>query len=922
MINVVAEHTRGHLKKMVFSDPKLKIDDQKHEQNNFLERDYFQFSSIESDYKELSQATKTYSNGQARSKHYQEILDEKINRSTSSQLFSKLFQTILSAEYQTFSFLVENKDVMHEIMSQLIKKNIRPKVLVQENEYFLLTIPEYNISFLNLRNYLPFEMHDLIDMYNLKLSYPIFPFEILTEGKFDITTLPTFEKYTHYTDTHEIKKSKKKAYDKLATDQVFCFQKALLDYSNQKILIFAQSVFYLLHSLFLMQQNLISYFKTAAPVKGLAFFSPFTTPCCTLAGFNYTIFKYFGLNHPIYALQKEFGQYQYNCSKLELEYVLYYTHKFGEDRCYSPYTPKGVRRFQNYTIPDIATDNWAGWFMGCAVHGHINCPNMPDSTIEKKNMYNITYGHLNNIFNAKMKKVAEEFPGVTQHVMWECEWKILRAVKDSDLYNFLKNIFSMRPEKRMSIRDCVKGGISECYSHYFNSAKSKNQVLRVEDAVSCYPTEMLRQVFPIGKPITIIGDALQYLEYRNGQFYFQDRKCWGAVQVQYEVPKNTLRPYLVFKNNKTAKIPASLANCFQCSTTQTRRLCTHSSEKRRFTQTITLADCGYLFELGYDIVKYFEALLYFEAAKIFEEYLKFTSRHKICSSALPKNMSKESYCEKVNNEMGFSDSLKILPEMLIPNKQIKYIYKTMENSLFGKFSQTSKQVKFDLVDTDKALGNAFCDLDLINYFILSEDIAQIIYKTKPPKICLSTNSLISGYILSYSKISMHKRMELISDIGKVFHYSTDQLIYSWPKSTPTLFENVEIYGYLRNVHENQTVLGFCAMGPYYYTLLIRDDTSGAIETIVKYRGINSTSVIAKEFFNFGAITQQFLNFIRSVVGLTTQIPQAKRKARGGLLQDLEKEFTWVTLNNEVRSRRVIQKKTKNYDTVPFGYNNK
>ena len=117
------------------------------------------------------------------------------------------------------------------------------------------------------------------------------------------------------------------------------------------------------------------------------------------------------------------------------------------------------------------------------------------------------------------------------------------------------------------------------------------------------------------------------------------------------------------------------------------------------------------------------------------------------------------------------------------------------------------------------------------------------------------------------------------------------------------------------------------MGPYYYTLLIRDDTSGAIETIVKYRGINSTSVIAKEFFNFGAITQQFLNFIRGVVGLTTQIPQVKRKARelllrGGLLQDLEKEFTWVTLNNEVRSRRVIQKKTKNYDTVPFGYNNK
>ena len=37
------------------------------------------------------------------------------------------------------------------------------------------------------------------------------------------------------------------------------------------------------------------------------------------------------------------------------------------------------------------------------------------------------------------------------------------------------------------------------------------------------------------------------------------------------------------------------------------------------------------------------------------------------------------------------------------------------------------------------------------------------------------------------------------------------------------------------------------------------------------------------------------------------------------LEDLKKKFTWVTLNNEVRSRRVIIKNTVNYDTVPFGY---
>ena len=37
-------------------------------------------------------------------------------------------------------------------------------------------------------------------------------------------------------------------------------------------------------------------------------------------------------------------------------------------------------------------------------------------------------------------------------------------------------------------------------------------------------------------------------------------------------------------------------------------------------------------------------------------------------------------------------------------------------------------------------------------------------------------------------------------------------------------------------------------------------------------------------------SQQFLNFLTDVVGLTTDIPQAKRKSRGGLLEDLKKNY--------------------------------
>ena len=127
---------------------------------------------------------------------------------------------------------------------------------------------------------------------------------------------------------------------------------------------------------------------------------------------------------------------------------------------------------------------------------------------------------------------------------------------------------------------------------------SKKSVLRVEDAVSCYPTEMLKQVFPIGKPKLIIGESLGSLEYRDGDFYFQNERCWGAVQVRYEVPKDTLRPYMVYQHEK---IVASLANCYRCSQLQSIKKCPHASFNRQFTQTMTLADCGYLIELGYDL---------------------------------------------------------------------------------------------------------------------------------------------------------------------------------------------------------------------------------------------------------------------------------------------------------------------------------
>ena len=815
-------------------------------------------------------------------------------------------------------------------MSNLVELDIQPRVLVTDNQYFLVSIEEFNISFYNMQNYLPYEMHDLKSLYQQHSEYPIFPWQSLNQDEFDITEQPPFQKYLHYTDTEKMRSLKRNSFDKLPKSAPFCLGKALLSYSKTKVSIFAQSLFSFLQSLFIMQENLIAYFKKAPPLKGLPFFSPFTTPCCTLAGFNYTIFRYFGLQHTIYAIKHEFGVSNYNCSKGELEFVLYYTDKFGEDQCYSPYTPKGVLRFKNYSIPDIATDNWAGWYMGCNVHGHLdeNCSINPIANINTKNRYGETYGDLNAHFGEKMSRIRNDFPHIMIHIMWECQWNILRKAdkeaigRDEEISNFVKNVMKKRPKHRMVVRDVVKGGISECYSHYFDSKAAKNETMRVEDAVSCYPTEMLKQFFPVGKPKLIVGEALKSsLQCRDGQYYFDNQKCWGVVQVEYEVPKNVRSPFLVYQHKlSSGRYSNSLGNCYKCSQLQTDRKCTHSRENRSYTQTLTLADCTYITELGYTIVTYFEALLYFESAKIFENYLKFTSRHKICHSSLPENMNKEEFCFKVNKEMGFTGPLKISPELLNANKQMKFIYKTMENSLFGKFAQAAKLNVTQLVNGQTELKSYFNSKNGIdNYDILTENIAQVFYTKKASKISLTTNCLISGYILSYAKITMHRRIEQINRVGKVFHYSTDQLIYSWPKNIPFLFDNIEIYGYLRNVYSKHTILGFCALSPYHYTLLLENHESGKVETIVKYRGVNVSTVISKPFFNFENICRQLKQSLNGVLEISDKIPQYKRKSKKYFNESLKKEFVFVTLNNEIRSRRILVKNTLNCDTVPFGY---
>jgi len=81
----------------------------------------------------------------------------------------------------------------------------------------------------------------------------------------------------------------------------------------------------------------------------------------------------------------------------------------------------------------------------------------------------------------------------------------------------------------------------------------------------------------------------------------------------------------------------------------------------------------------------------------------------------------------------------------------------------------------------------------------------------------------------------------ISSVGKVFHCSVDQLIYTIPKNEPSVFENLEIYGFMRNVYDGWKIEGYCAVTPYFYILLLSSNSESnqnpQFKTILKCRGI-------------------------------------------------------------------------------------
>jgi len=917
------------------SDKKFGFNDNDHFNDRFLSFKYLSGTTLLDTYYSTLSTSYGKRSKTATAKHSdKERIKLKLEFIVNYSICERLILSIIKPKFQSYTFIVQDQELLYFIFSSLIKLHIYPHSCNSDGtDMIYLTVKEYNITFVCYKNYLDFDIGTLKDMFYLNdIQYPLFPSQrfIFRDNFPDTSTnldcFPAFENFLEYTDTATITNHKQKAYvTESRFRQSYHVTQNMLNSAKNKMKISVTAMLSFLKQLFQIQSDLHLQFpgKLAAAVsrkdKPIPMFSPFTTPIYTLASFNYTLFRYFGLNSQLYAIRNDFGSWVYNCSPNELEFILWHTHELRTQKkpVYSAFSPEGIKRLCNL-IPDVASDNFAAWFHGCAVHAHFPCPNNPDSKKETTtNPWGKTHIELQQKWDNDMSVIKKRFPTFTFLIVWECEWNKIKQ-DNPKIGSFLREE-NLRPKKRMVPRDAMKNAITQVYAHYYDP-KNFNDEMIIEDAVSCYPTEMLKQIFPIDKYITVIGQDLDLFKVENGKCYFQGRQCWGIAQVKFLVGENLKHPFMPV----TVGSNTVLANCYRCVSTKSISTCNHSESERAFIETMTLADLVYLVEIGYVIKKIFEANLYFKADYIFHEYIKFTSSNKLRYTVPPKDVNIEQYCDRANYEMGLTGNTKLSPSDIQPNPNLRYVFKTMENSLFGKFSQGASKIKTKLIFSQSDLVNCFEKFKMTNFKAISNNVMQVWIKEKPKKIQRGTCSIISAYILSYARINMHRRIMTISSVGKVFHCSVDQLIYTIPKNEPSVFENLEIYGFMRNVYDGWKIEGYCAVTPYFYILLLSSNSESnqnpQFKTILKCRGIVSNTIESAPYFNFESIRnivlQKFLNHYKISDSLC--VPQTKRRKKSFDCGP-GKQYYVVNLKTDVRNSRIINLQSNIYESYPLGY---
>jgi len=650
----------------------------------------------------------------------------------------------------------------------------------------------------------------------------------------------------------------------------------------------------------------------------------------SIASYVYRIYRFFVLNnYEVYAINNENTGNCMNVSTKEFEFVSYMSWLYSDKKFqHFANCPEGQKQFGKFTA-DLYSEITKEIinFAGCEFHYHSGCKLKKNlsRTLESTNCFGTTWENIKerdeNIKKEILLKYGDQVSSISDY--FECEWDEL---KKSDLtWTWFKRdtkFTNERPKHRLVPRTAMRGGLLETYALKWSKQNNPNEIFYICDINSLYPYCAMTYPLPVGKPITIIGDDLDFVNYKDGSYWFKDENLTGGSAHCLIIPPNDLlEPFLQYRADDKLVF---LTLCKTCARKKIKKSCRHTGRKSKaFSSCYMITDLNKAHEENYEII-FYEIHHYPQKEYIFQSFMQLLGSERLKNSGglenLKSNEEKQMYCDRINENMGLPDSIKLTPFNVSDCPLKKQLFKIMLNSVIGKLAQKKTFTTTYFASSQFQIEEEASKSEILSFFNISENVCQInLRRIKshhfPDR---DSNVYIAAEINARARCIIYDHLKEIKKAnGRVYAVDTDCLFFSLDKGTKNPLKISDCFGEFKNVIEPTKIIAFSSLGPRNYNIHFEDE-EGKIKNMLKVKGVSLKSDILKSVIS----QEQYLDFVdchfkeqfKSIV-----VPQV-RMLKANVAKPMQL-LRSISFKNDLCLKRYVKVKdaTECYQSYPYGY---
>uniref|UniRef100_A0A183C8E3 DNA-directed DNA polymerase n=1 Tax=Globodera pallida TaxID=36090 RepID=A0A183C8E3_GLOPA len=740
----------------------------------------------------------------------------------------------LPTEYDTVAFShYGGRFDMVLLFKELFRRGLCPQLIRKGNKMYEMKLNRQqgwnpNVTFRDSYNLMPCSLAALVPAYGLDVvEKPFFPHLVNKPENYGTLVWPTKDDYM----ANGMMPAKRSDFDKWYNrnkQHPFRLEEALASYCSNDVEI-------LMCALVAFRTEFMEVSKRGlGSVERAAFKSSHNgidvlREAMTIAAACMRHFKMNHLQARHLAIVPEKGYDNAdNQSLLALKYLQWYSEKHGV-KVQGAHSPEMEKKIANYKV-----DGWveilgrAIEVNGCVWHGCSRCYPLDEQLLPNGK----TAGMTRQLDASRLAFIRSQVNEV--EVVWECDIR-KQLEKDGEMRRKFERY---RDEGPLSIRECFTGG--RCGPRKMFHAVQPGQKISYYDVTSLYPFINATTKYPVGHPnVHVLNADVSWTLPEHNPYQL-------ALLKVFVIPPRTIDiPVLPVKVDD--RLIFGVCHSCACEYPNGGVLrdysCEHDDEERGWVSSCTSIELNAALKEGYHVTKLYRVLEYKKSDDtLFQPYIAEFMAQKLHASGFSDEIKG---CEKAEqqfvNECAERFGIHIDQQKMVPNKGKRSLAKLALNNLWGRFSMRNELTQTFVTSDPVALTEHLDDRskEVTALDVLNDSTMMISFTTKKEWLeehgC--SNIVVSLWTTSAARLYLLKLMQKIVRSGADLLYTdTDSVIFCHPEAANPLTLGPHL-GDLTDEYPQHKIQEFCCGGAKQYGLKLQRKDNGAIEHVLKLRGI-------------------------------------------------------------------------------------